>query len=231
MSGAQVCPARNARRGGVARGGIALTLKLTLHICIKNRPYSRPKIASPTYSASAQAKRKYHLCTSGGRVRGRPAERSGGGCPERVWTAVSAPWVPDTGTGRLPRFRRTNFSTGFPRALRRKELRAALSGGGQRRVPFAPATGAARSGPALTPLRCQRPAGKRQDVVDVERPSNLELQQAHQLPRPSPASGAASAAAFALVCLVLRVAAAAAPIARRLLRVVSAAYENFTSHG
>ena len=113
---------------------------------------------------------------SGARVRGRPAERSDGGCPERVWPAVSAPWVPDTGTGRLPRKRRTNFSTGFPRALRRKEVRAALSGGGQRRVPFAPATGAARSGPALTPLRCQRPAGKRQDVVDVERPGNPDLQ-------------------------------------------------------
>ena len=98
----------------------------------------------------------------------------------------------------------TNFSTGFPRALRRKEVRAALSGGGQRRVPFAPATGAARSGPALTPLRCQRPAGKRQDVVDVERPGNPDLQLAHQLPHPSPASGTASAAAFALVCLVLR---------------------------
>ena len=63
-------------------------------------------------------------------------------------------------------------------------MRAALSGGGQRRVPFAPATGAARSGPALTPLRCQRPAGKRQDVIDVERPKARSVQLAHSLPRP-----------------------------------------------
>ena len=150
---------------------------------------------------------------SGARVRGRPAERSDWGCPERVWPAVRATRVPDTGTGHLPRKRRTNFSTGFPRALRRKEVRAALSGGGQRRVHFAPATGAARSGPALTPLRCQRPAGKRQDVIDVERPKARSVQLAHQLPCPSPANGTASAAAFALFCLVIATAAAPAPIA------------------
>ena len=88
---------------------------------------------------------------------------------------------------------------------------------GQRGVPFAPATGAARSGPALTPLRRQRPAGKRQDVVDVERPSSLEAQQAHQLPYPSPASGTASAAAFALICLwSFATTAAPAPMAAPL---------------
>ena len=150
---------------------------------------------------------------SGARVRGRPAERSDWGCPERVWPAVRATRVPDTGTGHLPRKRRTNFSTGFPRALRRTEVRAALSGGGQRRVHFAPATGAARSGPALTQLRCQRPAGKRQDVIDVERPKARSVQLAHQLPCPSPANGTASAAAFALFCLVIATAAAPAPIA------------------
>ena len=164
-------------------------------------------------------------------MRGRPAERSDGGCPERVWPAVSAPWVPDTGTGRLPRKRRTNFSTGFPRALRRKEVRAALSGGGQRRVPFAPATGAARSGPALTPLRCQRPAGKRQDVIDVERPKARSVQLAHQLPCPSPAGGTASAAAFALVCLVLRDGSSTCPHRSAARGLWSAAYRIFTSHG
>ena len=168
---------------------------------------------------------------SGARVRGRPAERSGGGCPERVWPAVSAPWVLDTGTGRLPRKRSLNFSTGFPRALRRKEVRAALSGGGQRRVPFAPATGAARSGPALTPLRRQRPAGKRHDIVDVERPRARLVQLAHQLPRPSPASGAASAASLALIASVTAAEAATHPHRCSVARLMSAAYGDFSSHG
>ena len=164
-------------------------------------------------------------------MRGRPAQRSGGGCQKRVWTAVSAPWVPDTGTGRLPRKRVTNFSTGFPRALRLKGVRAAPSGGAWRSVHFDPATGAAPSGPGLTRLRRQRPAGKRQDVVDVERPSSLDTQQAHQLPHPSPASGTASAAAFALVCLVLRVGSSTCPHGSAACTLWSAAYGIFTSHG
>ena len=45
-------------------------------------------------------------------MRGRPAERSGRGCPERVWTAVCAPWVPDTGTGRACRFSPTTPVSG-----------------------------------------------------------------------------------------------------------------------
>ena len=166
-------------------------------------PPCAQKSPPPCRRASGRAPRKYDLRTSGARVRGRPAQRSGGGCQKRVWTAVSAPWVPDTGTGRLPRKRGTNFSTGFPRALRRKGVRAAPSGGAWRCVHFDPATGATPSGPALTRLWRQRPAGKRHNVVDVERPSSLDTQQAHQLPRPSPASGAASAASLALVCLVL----------------------------
>ena len=148
-------------------------------------PPCAQKSPPPCRRASGRAPRKYDLRTSGARVRGRTAQRSGGGCQKRVWTAVSAPWVPDTGTGRLPRKRVTNFSTGFPRALRLKGVRAALGDRGQRRVPFDPATGAARSGPALTRLWCQRPAGKRQDMVDVERPSNPDLQLAHQLPGPA----------------------------------------------
>ena len=47
MSVPQVCPARNAGRGGVARGGIALTHGLTLMICIDNTLTPRPKITSP----------------------------------------------------------------------------------------------------------------------------------------------------------------------------------------
>ena len=47
MSVTQVCPARNAGRGGVARGGIALTHKLTLMICIDNTLTQRPKVTSP----------------------------------------------------------------------------------------------------------------------------------------------------------------------------------------
>ena len=47
MSVTQVCPARNAGRGGVARGGIALTYGLTLMICIYNTFTPRPKVTSP----------------------------------------------------------------------------------------------------------------------------------------------------------------------------------------
>ena len=47
MSGTQVCPARNAGLGGVARGGIALTHGLTLMICIDITLTQRPKITSP----------------------------------------------------------------------------------------------------------------------------------------------------------------------------------------
>ena len=183
----------------MARGGFALAWGCTRIICIDSRPYSRPKITSPLPSGRLQSARKDDLRTSRARVRGRPAERSGGGCQKRVWPAVSAPWMPDTGTGRLPRKRSLNFSTAFPRALRLKGVRAALGGRGQRRVHFDPATAAVPSGPALTRLRRQRPAGKRHDVVDVARPRALRVQLAHQLPRPSPASGTASAAAFALV--------------------------------
>ena len=70
-------------------------------ICTNIRPYARPKFTSPLPSGVCQSAGKYDLRTSGERVRGRPAERSGGGCQKRVWPAVSAPWVPDTGMGRL----------------------------------------------------------------------------------------------------------------------------------
>ena len=66
MSVTQVCPGRNAGRGGVAGGGTALAHELKSIICIDGTPVPHPKIASPTYSASAQAERKYHLRTSGG---------------------------------------------------------------------------------------------------------------------------------------------------------------------
>ena len=114
---------------GVAGCCFALTLGSYLNGTINSTPSLRPKITSPLPSGVWQSAGKYDLRTSGGGVKGRPAERSGGGCQKRVWPAVSAPWVPDTGTGRLPRKRGTNFSTGFPRALRRKGVRAAPSGG------------------------------------------------------------------------------------------------------
>ena len=215
----------------MARGGFALAWGWTWIICTNIRPYALPKITSPLPSGVWQSAGKYDLRTSGGRVRGRPAERSGGGCQKRVWPAVSAPWMPDTGMGRLPRKRVTNFSTGFPRALRLKGVRAAPSGGGWRRVHSDPATGATPSGPVLTRLRCQRPAGKRHNVVDGERPRALLVQLAHQLPRPSTASGAASAASLALIGSVTAAEAATCLHRCFLAGVMSAAYGTFTSHG
>ena len=95
------CPGRDAGRGRVARGGFALAWGCTRIICIDSRPYSRPKVTPPLPSGRLQSARKDDLRTSGGRVRGRPAERSGGGCQKRVWPAVSAPRVPDTGMRRV----------------------------------------------------------------------------------------------------------------------------------
>ena len=110
-------------------------------------------------------------------------------------------------------------------------MRAAPSGRGQRRVPFDPATAAAPSGPALTRLRCQRPAGKRHNVVDGERARALLVQLAHQLPRPSTASGAASAASLALIGSVTAAEAATCLHRGPACSLWSAAYGIFTSHG
>ena len=79
MSVTQVCPARNAGRGGVARGGIALTHRLTLMICIDNTLTPSPKITCPMDSGvCAGGERKSNLRAADGTREARTGEGSDG---------------------------------------------------------------------------------------------------------------------------------------------------------
>ena len=91
MSGAQVCPARNTGRGGVAGGGFALACGWTLHICIKNTPDSRLKITSPWRSGVWQSVRKSGLRAREGKREGRTGEGSDGRRQSSVRMPGSAP--------------------------------------------------------------------------------------------------------------------------------------------
>ena len=89
-----VCPGRNAARGGVAGGGIALTNRLTLNICINNTPHSRPKIASPLPSGALAEREEVQPARGGGQKGGAQgagvwweAPKQGLGDPERVRVA------------------------------------------------------------------------------------------------------------------------------------------------
>ena len=100
MSVPQVCPARNAGRGGVARGGIALTHGLTLIICIDNTLTPRPKITSPLPSGVWQRNVKSNLRAADGTREGRKGKGSDGRCQSRVGMTGSAlGWPGDEGSG------------------------------------------------------------------------------------------------------------------------------------
>ena len=78
----------------MAAGGFALTNRLTLNICIKIRPHSRPKITSPLPSGALAEREEVQPARGGGQKGGAQgagvwweAPKQGLGDPERVRVA------------------------------------------------------------------------------------------------------------------------------------------------